>query len=102
MKHPATVAGSIVGSGLKAPLAALGRFIGLCELGSARSYRQTLAAASAAAERAAAEWQWQQDETTTTDATPRGQSLRIDQAHPTGHRTEAEPARQGRRQAVRD
>jgi hypothetical protein len=91
--HPWTAISNVLGSTWQAPLTALGRFLGLCELGAARSYRQTLAAATAAAEQAAAEWQWRSGEPNRQESTARGQSFRIDQAHPTGHRVEAETTR---------
>lgn len=90
--HPFTALSSILASTWQAPLTALGRFLGLCELGSARSYRQTLAAATASAEQAAAEWEWR-SESNRQETTARGQSFRIDQAHPTGRRVEAEITR---------
>jgi hypothetical protein len=89
--HPWTAIGNVIASTWQAPLTALGRFIGLCQLGAARSYRQALAAATAAAEQAASEWQWR-SESNRQEATARGQSFRIDQPHPTGRTTTVDPA----------
>ncbi|MCC7085924.1 MAG: glycosyltransferase family 2 protein [Pirellulales bacterium] len=91
--HPLTAIRSIIGSGVNAPLAALGRFVGLCQFGSTCAYRQTLAAATAAAEQAAAEWQWQADEAKQKPSAARGQSLRIDQPHPASRRAQPESNR---------
>lgn len=90
--HPFAAVGAIVGSGLSAPLHALGRFVALCQLGSQRGYQRTLAAATSAADQAAAEWQWQLESNRVPTST-QSQSLRIDQPHPVGRRKEAEPTR---------
>jgi hypothetical protein len=101
MTHPWTAISDVVSSTWRAPFTALGRLIGLCELGAARAYRQTLAAAASGAEQAAAEWQWRSGESNRQEKTSAGQSFRIDQAHPIGQRLDPKPAVQSSRSAGR-
>ncbi len=92
--HPLTVTGSIASNALQAPLHALGRLIGFCQLGSVRSYRKTLAAATVDAQQAYSQSDSHLAETNRQEPSSRdGQSLRIDKPHPVGRRPETESVR---------